>query len=81
MTVLGTRRARPGCEAAFEVFLARLQRVFAASPGNLGMTFVPPCGAGGEYLVTYQVCAASIRASAADSMTCLACASSSLRTS
>ncbi|HEY1321764.1 MAG TPA: antibiotic biosynthesis monooxygenase [Streptosporangiaceae bacterium] len=54
VTVLATRRARPGCEAEFETFLARLQRVVAASPGNLGMTFVPPSGADREYVVVYR---------------------------
>lgn len=38
VTVLATRRARPGREKEFEVFLEGLPAVFRRAPGNLGMT-------------------------------------------
>lgn len=63
VTVLATRRVRPGCTEAFEAHLARLREVFAAAPGSAGMAVVPPSGSGREYVVVYRFeSAAALRA-------------------
>jgi len=52
--VLATRRPRPGCEREFAAFLRHLHEVFRASPGNLGMTVLPPTEPDREYVVLYR---------------------------
>lgn len=54
VTVLATRRVRPGREREFEAFLHRLETVFAASPGCLGMTTLLPVPPSREYVVVYR---------------------------
>ena len=49
VTILATRRVRPGREREFEAFLTRLREVFTNSPGNLGIAVVPPTGPDREY--------------------------------
>jgi uncharacterized protein len=54
VTVLATRVVRAGCEADFEAFLGHLERVFAASPGHLGLTVIRPVAPDREYALVYR---------------------------
>lgn len=53
-TVLGVRRARPGLEAEFEVFLDRLRATLQAFPGAQDVTVVRPAAPSRDYLLLYR---------------------------
>lgn len=54
VTVLATRRVHAGCEREFEEFLHRLEGIFAASSGFLGLTVVRPTPPSREYVLLYR---------------------------
>jgi len=54
VTVLATRRVHAGREREFEDFLQRLQEVFAASAGFLGLTVLRPVPPSREYVLVYR---------------------------
>jgi antibiotic biosynthesis monooxygenase (ABM) superfamily enzyme len=54
VTVVVERRARPGCEAAFEAWVADVTAAAAAFPGHLGATWLRPAAPGGAYRVVFR---------------------------
>jgi antibiotic biosynthesis monooxygenase (ABM) superfamily enzyme len=56
VTVLVTRRVRPGYERAFEAWLREVARVASTYAGHQGVTVIPPSDAASdrEYLIVFR---------------------------